>query len=353
MHTATQQEPPHRYGVYGITLASDWEIPGLEGEKIPGNNSADIQVTLDSIPRSLAHLMEKDAAEFYVRPGVNAADPEDLVIQRESSGRYYHFTYAEGVDFFIDTHAAVVWCHRHDTLTLEDVALYLLGPVIGFLLRLMGTTCLHASGVLVNGNAIAITGASGAGKSTLAACFAAAGFPILTDDILPLTMTDGRVHTSSGYSRLRLFPNSFRNLPGLPDDLPLVAPGWDKCFLDLTSQDYTLHRHCAPLEIIYVLDWAADNRRTPSISPISASNAVPVLAANTYRNELLTSEMRAQEFLFLAKVASRVKVKRLLPVDDMATVPLLRDMLLSDIASETGQERTDPAIGEARYTPDP
>jgi ABC-type uncharacterized transport system ATPase subunit len=107
------------------------------------------------------------------------------------------------------------------------------------------------------GEVVALVGPSGAGKSTLAAAFAAAGYPILTDDILPLTTSNGVTRTQSGYSRLRLFPNSFKNLQELPDELPLVAPGWDKCFPDLASDNYQLHKTSAPLKAIYIIDWDA------------------------------------------------------------------------------------------------
>src|SRR5215469_301127 len=50
--------------------------------------------------------------------------------------------------------------------TFEDAVTYLLGPVLGFVLRLRGRTCLHASAVAVGGQAIALAGSSGAGKST-------------------------------------------------------------------------------------------------------------------------------------------------------------------------------------------
>jgi hypothetical protein len=344
LQNSTHNNMQHHYGVYGITLTSDRKIPGLDAEKIAGDSIADIHITIGTIPPDLEHLMARLSAVYFVEPGYTQGDPEHLIVRTEPGGRYYHFVYEDEVDFMIDILASSVWCRWKNSLTLEDVALYLLGPIIGFMLRLQGTTCLHASGVLVDQYALAITGASGAGKSTLAASFAAAGYPILTDDVLPLKIIDGQIHTQSGYSRLRLFPNSFKNQPDLPDELPLLAPGWDKCFLDLASQDYQLHRDCAPLKIIYVVDWASGNRCSPSITPMSAATAVPILAANTYCNELLSAEMRKQEFYFLSTVASTIKVKKLCPVDDMSTIPLVREMLLADIEKETMHGQFQPTV---------
>ena len=326
-----------------MALASNREIPGLASEKVARATSADIWISIGVIPQGVAHLIERHATEYYVEPGYEEGDPAHLVVRMLSDGRYYQFLYGYGVEFILDTHDSIIWCRWKESLTLEDVALYLLGPVIGFMLRLRGTTCLHASGVLVNGNAFAITGASGAGKSTLAASFAAAGYPILTDDVLPLTSINGEIHTQSGYSRLRLFPNSFKNLRELPDELPLLAPGWDKCFLDLASKNYTLHRACAPLKVVYVVDWGASEKHSPAIIPMTGTTAVPILAANTYRNELLTAAMRKQEFYFLSTMASKIKVRKLCPVDDIASIPRVREMLLADFEQATRHGQSQPA----------
>jgi hypothetical protein len=334
---------PHQYDVYGITLACDTEIPGLAAEKVAQVNNADIRICIGFIPQGIQYLIDRHATAYYLEPGYEQGDPAHLIVNSVYGERYYHFLYGEGVEFLLDTHDSTVWCRWRDHLTLEDIALYLLGPIIGFMLRWRGTTCLHASGVLVHGCALAITGPSGAGKSTLAASFAAAGYPILTDDVLPLTTIDSEIHTQSGYSRLRLFPNSFKNLQELPDELPLLAPGWDKCFLDLASGNYQLHKTSAPLKVIYVIDWGASENQSPAIMPLDSTAAVSLLAANTYRNDLLSTKMRKQEFYFLSTLAATVKVRRLCPVDDIASIPLLRAMLLADFDQVIGHEQFNTA----------
>ncbi|HEY6131291.1 MAG TPA: hypothetical protein VIV27_04695 [Halioglobus sp.] len=347
MQVSTLNNMPHHYAVYGITLASDSEIPGLDADKVTTGNGADIQIHFGYTPRDLQKLIERHATHFFVEPGYDHDDPAHLVVNTVPGSRYYQFIYGAGVEFLLDTQGSMVWCQWHAPLTREDVALYLLGPIIGFMLRLRGTTCLHASGVLVHGNALAITGSSGAGKSTLAASFAGVGYPILTDDVLPLTTIDRAIHTQSGYSRLRLFPHSFKNLQELPDELPPLAPGWDKCFLDLAAENYKIHKHSAPLKVIYVVDWGNGTHSSPAIIPVGRAAAVSLLAANTYRNELLTADMRKQEFYFLGTLVSSIKVKTLRPVDDILSVPRVRDMILADFEQETNDGRCRPAESAA------
>lgn len=336
MHTS---ETEYHYEVYGLTLGSDRPIPGLDAESVPGRGAVDIRVTLGRIPRDLEHLLVHRGVPYHVAPGYNAGDPDHLVVRMVDGGSHYQFVYDDAVELVVDREASTVWCRWDSALTIEDAALYLLGPVIGFMLRLRGTTCLHASAVLVDDCALAITGASGAGKSTLAASFASAGYPVLTDDVLPLALVAQRILTRSGYGRLRLYPDTFKHMPGLPDDLPPIAPGWDKCFLNLASHDYVLHREQAPLRAVYVLDWTADAGQVASIAAIPGTAAIPLLAANTYRSDLLNSTMREREFYFLSALASAVPIKRLCPMDDLASVPALRQMLLADFKQEAGPEQ--------------
>lgn len=119
--------------------------------------------------------------------------------------------------------------------------------------------------------------------------------------------------THSGYSRLRLFPNSFENLQELPNSLPLLAPGWDKCYLDLALDAYKHHKSSFPIKVVYIINWGADKPDLPSIESITGASVLPLLAANTYRNELLSPEMRTKEFVFLSQLISGVKVKKLHP----------------------------------------
>ena len=49
----------------------------------------------------------------------------------------------------------------------------------------------------------------------------------------------------------------------------------------------------------------------PLVERVRQVDAVPLLAANTYRNELLDAAMRAQEFESLTRLVSGVPVLRL------------------------------------------
>ncbi len=66
----------------------------------------------------------------------------------------------------------------------ELIPVLLAGTVSAFVLAVRGATVLHASAVLVDGQAIAFVGQSGRGKSTVAALLCVDGGRLITDDVL-------------------------------------------------------------------------------------------------------------------------------------------------------------------------
>jgi len=318
------------YRVYGLLLNTNVEIPGLQSCMTAGEEGADIAVTMGAFPEEIAGIIDSPAKRYYHEAGYNNTDPPHLIVNTLADGKYFHFRYGVGVQFVCDRQATVVWGWWWEHLSLTDASLYLLGPIIGFLLRLRGITCLHASSVIVDGLALAIAGPSGTGKSSLAAAFAAAGYPILTDDVLALAFDQELLYASPGYARLRLLPHSFQNIAGLPENLPALAPNWDKCYLDLTAAPYSFKYEAVPLGVVYLLDWEHTNRATPEIVPLKPATAVPYLAANTYRNELLDSSMRTEEFKFLSRVASKIPVRKVQPLDDILELLGLIELIQND-----------------------
>lgn len=81
----------------------------------------------------------------------------------------------------------------------------LLNFVLSTSLLLQGEEPLHATVVELGGRAIGLLGPSGAGKSTLAAFLIGRGAKLITDDMLRLTIVDGRAFAHAGPNRLKLF----------------------------------------------------------------------------------------------------------------------------------------------------
>jgi hypothetical protein len=180
--------------------------------------------------------------------------------------------------------------------------LLLLGPVMAVLLEQRGHLVLHASSVTLDDAAVAFLGASGWGKSTLAAALHARGHPIVADDVIAVTVEDGRVLVQPGYPHLRLLPLAATSF-GQASELPTDALADKRAYPALRGFSTSPR----PLRRLYVL--ADGNSR--EIQEIDPQNAFLELIRHTYTARLLDSARLASNFAQCAGVAARVPLRRL------------------------------------------
>lgn len=212
--------------------------------------------------------------------------------------------------------------------TIEDTLIYLVGPVMGFVLRLRGVVSLHASTVLIGDKAVCLCGAPGAGKSSTAAALALRGYPILTEDVAPLDDGEGALTVRPGYPRVNLWRESCSALGGSADALPVISPNWTKRYLPLGDAFW---QERAPLAAVYVLT-ARHQGCEAIISERPPSERFVALVANTYVNYLLDSAMRAHEFDILSRLVRTVPVRFVSPPADIGRIGALCEALVADVA---------------------
>ena len=289
--------------VYGLGLSVNVPLAGLRG--LPPVSTVDVAMHIGELPSSPA---ERDtaAAPFHVSEETDESGRPTRVISRTRAG-HYRIEYCDGTCVIVDARGERVWA-RGAVADVEDTAMYLLGPVLGFVLRLRGVNCLHASAVAIDGRACAFVGASGSGKSSIAAAFARAGFRAVSDDVTPVTEGGSIFTVHPAYPRIRLWPESVHGLFGDSSRLPPLVAGWDKRCLDLASPPYRFQSEPLPLGAIYLLE---PSMHEPAIEPVPPREAVMRIVAETYATYALDRQRRANEFDFVMRLVDRVAVRRL------------------------------------------
>ena len=238
--------------------------------------------------------------------------------------------YLDGTRFLLDapgTHLRAVYV---SPFTVEDLATYLVGPVMAFILRLRNILCFHASSLSIHGQAVALCGMSAAGKSTTAAALALRGIPVLTEDVTPSKQSGETFFVEPGYPRICLWPDSVKLLLGSPDALPLLTPNWDKRYLPLDGVHASFEPQPKPLGAIYLLSARTNDSDAPRIKEIAPREALLALVQNTYMNYLLNRDQRAAEFDVLTKLVHRVPVRRIIPHADPTRIAALCDLITED-----------------------
>jgi hypothetical protein len=315
------------YRLHGLSVVSDRAIPGLSA--IESVDAPDLTFRFGPAP-----FPSSGTVEHWFKGAVDRDGRPVLIATRAFDGEFLRLAYCDGITFTIDRAAATIWIDVAADRTSADVPTYLLGPIIGLVLRLRGLTGLHASAVQIDGRAVVFTGPAGAGKSTLAGAFAVRGFPVMADDTIVLRPHGREWTVSSGYPRLRLWPESAEALMAAGGRDGFLPPGvsgsMSRYHLDLLSPGRHFSESTAPLGVVYLLgDVSAEN--VTSVAPVSPADALIALVANTYANALLDRHLREREFQALGDLVQTVPVRRLTRPADLAHLSSFCDRVFADL----------------------
>jgi hypothetical protein len=317
----------HRGHTYGLVIDASQPLPGM----VPGAIDAapDVRVDLDQAAWDGWLPRMGGATPWYETAGRDDGRPW-LTVWRDAA---FRFEYAEGAVFTVNDDGSRVEGSWAAPLTLADAVSYLLGPVLAFVLRLRGAVPMHASGTVIDGRGVLFVGPAGAGKSSTAAAFAARGYPVLSDDVVPLRLIGRSLRAGPGHPRISLWSDSAMALWERGESLPAVSDVYDKRVLDLLDRGAPFAAHAVDVAAIFLL-----GERVPGPDvvhrPVARRDGFLSLAANTYGAHLLDAELRATEFALLSQVAAGVPTRALSMPDDLRCLARACDALARSVTGD-------------------
>lgn len=320
-----------RYNVYGLSLASDRPIAGLPG--VTTTTEPDVRITVAG-PTDASFSAAPDTLLFN---GVKAVGQQSHSLRVWASGDTLAVRYAlqgEQIAFLIGPEGRSVHVAWSPDFPRDDMPAFLLGPVIGCVLRSRGVLALHAGCVAVGDGAIAIVGEKGAGKSTLVGTFARAGYPILSDDVAPIWLCQGQPYVQPGFPRLRLWPNTLNWLGLDYEVLPRVESIFEKRYLDLdTRQDAVAWRFChQPRRLLAVYHLLPRSDASPfCITPVEGAHALNTLLTNSYADYVLDRVGRLSQFRSMARLERPVQVRAVQATQDIGQVEATCEAIVLDV----------------------
>jgi hypothetical protein len=244
----------------GWRVHSDWPLPELmpwAGDDRP----VDIVIRRGTVPGKLSGTVRET-------PLVQVNDQKWL---RFSVRNVADYLVKDGKEVIIDT------AHTEDA---PDVALFLLGSVLGFLCHQRGLLPLHASCVSFQGQVFVFAGPSGTGKSTMAALLLEKGARLLSDDVAVID-----VHADGGPVLLPTFPRQKLWRDTL-DALGLAPGRYLRRTVDLEKFDRPVLGPFdgTPVRVDRIYQLLARGRLdTVRLVPVDGLRAVRMLYENVYR----------------------------------------------------------------------
>ena len=325
------------YRLYGLRISVDRPLSGIEPAAEPG--VADVEVeTMEAVPIEEAlpepvewTLQDSFYTYFRLEEGTGA------------SGSYLRLHYEDephAVDFVIGPEGRKIWITWSEGAPFHDINTLLQGPILGRTLRMRGVQVLHAGALAVGDRAFCLVGNKGAGKSTTTTAFGRLGYPVLTDDLAALDLTDEGVFVHPGLTRVRLRADAMEGLDGDADLTPIWSKDYpnQKYYLDLADEATSVTE---PLRLtaIYVL-----GRREPSmeahVEPVPRGAALMELVAYSYASSILSPEQRAAEFAALGKLLATVPVRHVHRAEGLDALPGICAAILDDFEALAAQAHT-------------
>lgn len=325
-----------RYRLYGLRVDVEPGLPDLPAEAAAG--PADVRVWMGRVPPDVFPATGAAEEPWYRSPRMSAEREPTVVVHRRADGGF-RMTYADGCEYLVNADASSIACTWPAHYTPEDAATYLLGPVLGLVLRMRGVPSVHAGAVAMDGAAVAFVGPAGAGKSTTTAMMAGRGHRVVADDVLAIRIAGGVVHAQPAYPHLRLWPDSVPTVLGPDGTLPPLTPNWDKRFMRM---DKGFSPAPLPLAAVYLLGAREDGDGAPRLEPMGGVQGMLALVANAYVGWFPDRAARGREARVFGRVAAAVPIVRAVPHADPARLPILCEMMEDDVRRRFTPAR-DPA----------
>jgi hypothetical protein len=309
----------YRYGVYGLTIVTNWPIEGMLPPPVT-SDAGEVTIDFDGVgdlgepshePLCLIDRFQKlwqlDGDRYLLRyqSWLDAADAWTVTIARDRMT----IRWSAGID-------------------PTDIPTVLQGGALACLLLLRDVPALHAAAIDTGNGAILVLGDSGAGKSTTAASLIRAGHRLVADDTAALEERDGEVVVHPGLPRLRILEDSARALGWNVAELPPVFQHTEnarKWFIDggTTSN--------APLKVraIYILRQRVRGAAETRIVRLRAAKALGELLRHSHASAVPDRAHSQTLFTSLRRIAELVPMHEVHAADALNRLNALAATLVA------------------------
>lgn len=302
----------NHYLLYGLRLRTLNAIPYLQS--INETQKVDLQITFEARKTGKTYPFQTMSSEIYTSYGLASNNIPYLTVWKQHNNLtdFLVIRYTNGKEtvFYVsDRNGKNLNVLYHPNIPINDIYTYLLGPVIGCILRLKNQVCLHASVVNINQQAIAFIGEKTAGKSTLIANFAVMGYPILSDDIAVLVRNKNITKVHTGYPRLRLWRKSLEQHDSIDiKQLTPVLANIDKYYLPLDEQNKTSWKFQStqlPFGAIIYLNHR-NEKGILSLNQLNLMASFLKMKQNIYAEYMLDDELLKKEFATFGQISQQI-----------------------------------------------
>lgn len=308
----------YRYGVYGISVQSPIRL------SLPEQSGAGlVSIEFRTAPASFfLEILGSTQLQQMGRCTYQYAHLQD--------GSSY-VRWNDIGEFLVSGDGRFITCARFPEAPMESFQVYLLGQALSFALVKNGFEPVHATCVVIDGEAVAFLGNSGFGKSSLAAHFLQAGDRLLTDDLLLVREGVDGLLAYPGPPRIKLLPGMARRFLGADIGGTPMNSQTQKLVIPLDGD-----RICAvpvPLRALYALVHPRKvvQRRGVHIRRLSSREAFIALLSHAFNYVILDGDRLQRQFAETIVLTRAAPVNELLYPRRVGSLGAVRKAILADL----------------------
>lgn len=213
----------------------------------------------------------------------------------------------------------------------DQVRLYILGTCMGAILLQRKTLPLHGSAIMIDNKAYAIVGKSGAGKSTLASAFLKRGYNLLSDDVIPVTLSENNSPiVTPAYPQQKLWLESLDAFGMKSDGYRPIIDRETKFAVPVSAQFAD-----QPVPLAGVIELLKTDNDEIEFQPIRNLERLHTLFTHTYRNFFVApTGLMEWHFQMTAKMVNKIEMYQLKRPEDRFTAHELTELILSTVLKE-------------------
>lgn len=298
------------YKAFGFTIASEIPLPELS-KMVEQKVKADINVEIKDLT-SLWSELSLPTSYFVIK--------ENFIM--------FHMPNSA---IFLIENGNKISISPLENAKVDQIRLYLLGSCMGAILMQRKILPLHGSAIAINGKAYAIVGDSGAGKSTLASALLNKGYQLLSDDVIPITLSEDNIPiVTPAYPQQKLWIESLQEFGMESDQYRPIIDRETKFAIPVSSQFVT---EALPLAGVFELTKTENGKI--EINPIVKLERLNTLFYHTYRNFFI-SPLGLMEWHFqtTAKFANKIQMYQLHRPTSRFTARDLTSLILNTIEKD-------------------
>ncbi|MEL6928574.1 MAG: hypothetical protein AAFO95_08060 [Cyanobacteria bacterium J06600_6] len=283
------------YFAYGLGIASNVAIP----EFAVAAAASDVEIILDP---------------NFVSQDVVIEETIQLTIKITHS-KSYVFDRLVGTFYIEDGNKVVVV--PAPNASIEQVRIYIVGTIMAIILYQRGLLVMHASSVVIDGKAVIFVGRSGGGKSAIAAALNQKGYPLVSDDAVPVDLTSAIPLVYPGFGQYKLSEATAEVL-GHQSNALLNRDVENRGFINCQK----FSTQSLPISQVYILEKDSPQE----IVPIRPREVITQLLCYLIPTIWGMSQTPAQ-FFQCSKIAQTTPFYTLHRGDDISALPQLADLV--------------------------